>query len=63
MYILRCECEFAMGSYKQIGMRLWPYGASGQRGSAAGRILLTAAFMGAICLITIVIGAASVQYP
>ncbi len=51
-----------MGSYQQFGMRLWTYGASGgHRGSPAGRVLLAAAFMAAICLIAIVIGAASVQ--
>ena len=51
-----------MGSYQHLG-RLLDYGNGSYRGSAAGRILLTAAFMGAICLIAIVIGAASVQYP
>jgi len=54
----------SMGSYQQFGMRLWTYGASGQhQGFPIGRILLTIAFVGAICLITIVIGAATVQYP
>ena len=63
MYILK-DAGLSMGSYQQFGMRLWAYGASGgYRGSPAGRILLAAAFMGAICLIAIVIGAASVQYP
>jgi hypothetical protein len=51
-----------MGSYQQFGTRLWSYGGGG-RGSSAGRILLAAAFMLAICLIAIVLGAASVQYP
>ena len=37
--------------------------AGGNGGSAAGRILFAAAFVGAICLIAIVIGAATVQYP
>jgi len=52
-----------MGSYQQFGMRLWMDGATGLRASNVGRILLTAAFVGAICLLTIVIGAATVQYP
>jgi hypothetical protein len=53
-----------MGSYQQFGARLWAYGGRDHyRGSPTGRILLTAAFMAAICLIAIVIGAASVQYP
>jgi hypothetical protein len=52
-----------MGSYQQLGTRLWDYGAGGHRSSPAGRILLAAAFMAAICLIAILIGAASVQYP
>jgi len=52
-----------MGSYQQFGTRVWEYSARGHQRSPVGRILLAAAFMGAICLITIVLGAASVQYP
>jgi hypothetical protein len=52
-----------MGSYQQFGMRLGDYGAGSYRSASLGRILLAAAFVGAVCLIAIVIGAASVQYP
>jgi len=53
-----------MGNYQQFGTGLWSYGASEvRRASVVGRVLLTVAFFGAVCLIVIVIGAASVQYP
>jgi len=52
-----------MGSYQQFGTRLWAFGASGgdRRGSPVGRILFLAGFIGAVCLIAIVIGAATAQ--
>jgi hypothetical protein len=52
-----------MASYQQFGTRLWAYGSGGPRDSAVGRILLAAAFVAAVCLIAVVLGAASVQYP
>ena len=62
MYILANDNAGAsMETYQQLGIRLSTYGD--HRGSLLARILLTAAFVGAICLITIVIGAASAQYP
>jgi hypothetical protein len=63
MYILSNATGLGMGSYPQFGMRALAYaGPVGhRRGSALGRMLLTAAFVGAVCLIAIVIGVASAQ--
>jgi hypothetical protein len=52
-----------MGSYQQIGTRGLAYGEGTLAASTVGRMLLAAAFVAAICLITFVIGVASVQYP
>jgi hypothetical protein len=50
-----------MGSYQQFGMRALAYGVPHHRESPVGRILLAVAFVGAVCLIAIILGAASAQ--
>ena len=52
-----------MQSYQQFGIRGLAHAAAGvgSRSFALGRLLLAAAFLGAVCLIAIVIGVASAQ--
>ncbi len=52
-----------MESYQQFGIRGLAHATPGLGGRSfeLGRMLLTAAFLGAVCLIAIVIGVASAQ--